>query len=114
MADRRFKEQYDLLATNETFRKRVVMGFFTAARQIAGESVETPGHALRASFARGVVVSTDVSQAGYVAAIATDPDVIALAVAGYNPQNPDSAQAAVDDDAILAAILEAWNTLAGA
>lgn len=104
--------QYDLLATNATFRKRVVMGFFTVARDIL-DNEPTGTDVLQRSFARSIVMNNDVSQNGYVAAIATDPTIINTAVAAYNAGNTTDTQAAVTDDQIKAAIATAWDTLAG-
>lgn len=107
------EEQYDLLAMNQTFRKRVVMGFFTVAREVLG-AAPTGEDLLQRGFARNIIMNTDVSQNGYVAAIATDPTVVAAAVAGYNPTDANSAQAAVTNDEILQAIRIAWDVISGA
>lgn len=112
------KEQHQLLANNTTFRQRVGMGFFAIAREVLSDPAPDPVAEHQRNFARRIILETDVTARGYVAAIATDPDVVAAAVAAYTAatateraNNPDLAQAGVSDDLILAAIRQAWPVL---
>lgn len=108
------KEEYQYLATNATFSARVRMGYVHIAREVLTEALDVPDHGLRSRFATLIVSQQEVTGPFYVALIASDQTVIDAAVAAFNPNNPDAAQAGVSDNQILQAIRDVWNYLAGA
>lgn len=105
--------EHDLLMRNTKFAARVRAAFTRVAREILAEDPTTPGNPLRVSLARTVLNPGDWNNPGLAPVIAADPTVSAAAAAGFISDTLDSAQAAVSDDLILAAVRSAWNITAG-
>lgn len=110
-------EEYDMLATNEKFVKRVKMGFVHVAKEVLEEPPATPGHLLRAGFARSIIM-TSLAENPWVAVIAADLAVIDSAVARWTSttaanRTPDTAQDGVTNEQILSAIRNLWNPFSG-
>lgn len=106
-------DEHNVLVRNTQFSARVRMAFVHIAREILAEDPNTPGNPLRASLARTWLTPSDFNSPGLTPVVASDPDVAAAAAAGYVVGQPDSAQAAVTDEQILAAVRNAWNMTAG-
>ncbi|AKN68773.1 hypothetical protein QR97_02215 [Streptomyces sp. PBH53] len=106
-------DEHNQLVRNPTFAARVRTAFTRVAREVLSEDPETPGNPLRVSLARTVLNPSDFTNPGLTPVIAADPDISAAAAAGYQPDVPDSAQAAVTDEQILTAVRNAWNLTAG-
>jgi hypothetical protein len=104
--------EHDQLAKNTKFVARVRMAFIRVAREVLVESQTTPGNPLRVSLARSVLTFNDLSGPGMAPLIAADP-VVSAQAATATTTDPDSAQAAVTDDQLLAAVRDAWNLAAG-
>lgn len=106
--------EHDLISS-PVFCARVRMAFTRVAREVLTQQGDpgTPGNQLRVSLARSVLNPPDLAAHGMAPVIASDPDISAAADAGRAEGQADSAQAAVTDELILAAVRSAWDLTAG-
>ncbi|MBT2395260.1 hypothetical protein [Streptomyces sp. ISL-100] len=106
--------EHDLIS-NPVFCARVRMAFTRVAREVLSQQGDpgTPGNQLRVSLARSVLNPPDLTAHGMAPVIASDPDVSTAADAGRIDGQADSAQSAVTDELILAAVRNAWDLTAG-